>query len=349
MRDPTDETLACWNDDEEPSPRPQGVFTAVSVGRSMPAPSGPTRQLTCWGSNSLGQATPPAGAFTAVSVGELFACGLRTDGTLACWGDDHYLQSSPPSGTFTSIDAGRRHACAIPTGGGIVCWGQDRSGQVSPRPTATMGNLPATTVDARAAVSWQAIALAPIVSYDVRYRRLRLGAKWGSWTVGGLARQPSAARCRWQLDVSRASRSGRMTATAASSSWSNRECTSAPFDDRSLGRSGRWHELSDAAFYRGTALRTSSDGARLSLGKVPEWAGISLVATTCPTCGSVRISWGWGSKTISLTSGSTQHRRVIRVRKFNDEAPPDLSGIAITVVSSAKKVVVDGVLITGRD
>ena len=309
-----DGTLACWNDDEESTPAPDGAFTEVSVGLGHACAVHSDGQLTCWGSNIAGQATPPEGTYTAVGVGELFSCALRTDGTVACWGDDHYLQSSAPGGTFTSIDAGRRHACAIPTDGGIVCWGQDRLGQVTPRPTAIMSGLASATVDAQVPVAWRATSLAPIVAYDVRYRRVRLGTPTGPWT----AWRTGTTAVNGSLPLA----AGRLTCVGVrardgdgrGSFWSNEQCTSTPFDDRSLGRSGRWHQLSNSAFYRGTALRTSSHGARLTLAQVPDWARISLVATTCPTCGTVRISWGWGAKTISLYSESTQHRQVIRFR-----------------------------------
>jgi hypothetical protein len=131
------------------------------------------------------------------------------------------------------------------------------------------------------------------------------------------------------------------------SGWSNPRCSTAPFDDRSLGRSGRWHRLIDPAFYRGTALRTSSRGARLTLPKVSDFAGVYLVATTCPTCGSVKVSWGWGSRTISLASDTVQHQRLIRIRRFSDDLNPGASAISVEVRSSHKKVMIDGLLIVG--
>ena len=45
------------------------------------------------------------------------------------------------------------------------------------------------------------------------------------------------------------------------SAWSSARCTTAPFDDRSLDRSGGWHERASAAYYRETALRTKRQDA----------------------------------------------------------------------------------------
>ena len=83
---------------------------------------------------------------------------------------------------------------------------------------------------------------------------------------------------------------------------------------------------------------------------MPAWAGISLVVTTCPTCGRVRVSWGlWGLRTVSLYSTTTVHRQVIRITRFDDEAPGETAVVTIRVVSSGKKVQVDGLLLVGPD
>ena len=285
----SDGSVACWKlfAQGEPVVAPDGEFTAVTSGWGHACAIRTDQTVTCWGSDSLGEATPPDGTFTAVSAGDVFTCGIRTNGSVACWGDDHYQQSSPPTGTFEALDAGRRHACAIRTGGGVACWGQDRLGQLDPRPTSTIGPLPAVSLDARQPVTWRANSLAPITSYDVRYRRGRIGDDPGPWTawrsattaVGGTLALPSG---RYTCAEVRA-----RDDDAGLSRWSNQECTNAPFDDRSLHRSGPWHELAGPAYYRDTALRASAKGASLTSATFPKWARVSIVATTCPTCGKV--------------------------------------------------------------
>ena len=44
--------------------------------------------VTCWGSNTFGQADAPAGGFTQVSAGWRHSCGRRPDATVVCWGSD---------------------------------------------------------------------------------------------------------------------------------------------------------------------------------------------------------------------------------------------------------------------
>jgi hypothetical protein len=70
---------------------------------------------------------------------------------------------------------------------------------------------------------------------------------------------------------------------------------------------------------------------------------IALVATTCPTCGKVRVYWGSTLlRTISLSSAITVNRKLITVTTFTGTRTGTLS---IQVYSSDKKVIIDGVAI----
>ena len=70
---------------------------------------------------------------------------------------------------------------------------------------------------------------------------------------------------------------------------------------------------------------------------------ISIVATTCSTCGSVRVYWGSTLlRTISLHSSTTINKRVISVTTFTSARSGTLS---VRVYGSGKKVIVDGVAV----
>ncbi len=70
---------------------------------------------------------------------------------------------------------------------------------------------------------------------------------------------------------------------------------------------------------------------------------IAIVATTCSTCGTVRVYLGSTLlKTISLKSTTTVNRKLITVTTFTSARTGTLS---IKVYSSGKKVVIDGVAI----
>lgn len=70
---------------------------------------------------------------------------------------------------------------------------------------------------------------------------------------------------------------------------------------------------------------------------------IAIVATTCSTCGSVKVYWGSKLlRTISLRSASTVNRRLITVTTSNSARKATLT---IKVSTSSRKVVIDGVAI----
>ncbi|HEY0777049.1 MAG TPA: hypothetical protein VGD56_03690, partial [Gemmatirosa sp.] len=109
----------------------------VSAGQSTACAVMRGRNLTCWGNNAAGQASPPGdSAFTQVSVGTAHACALRLDGSIACWGANGGGQASPPSGTgFRSVSAGTNYTCAVRGDGTLTCWGDDpasRTGRTNP-------------------------------------------------------------------------------------------------------------------------------------------------------------------------------------------------------------------------
>lgn len=78
---------------------------------------------------SLINQTKPEGHFTALSVGTGIACALRSDGRIECWGatgafvphDSHGRFS--PTGQFKAVAAGEDHVCGLRTNGAITCWG----------------------------------------------------------------------------------------------------------------------------------------------------------------------------------------------------------------------------------
>ena len=62
--------------------------------------------LTCWGSNTLGQATAHAGdashRWVYVSAGMSFNCGLTMEGNFYCWGSNSFGQTTIPA-TFPGL------------------------------------------------------------------------------------------------------------------------------------------------------------------------------------------------------------------------------------------------------
>jgi hypothetical protein len=336
--------LACWGYDYsgQASP-PAGAYVAVAAGFYHACAIGADGALVCWGDDHYGQASPPPGSFTALAAGGLYNCALSTDSSLACWGSNQVGQANPPAGAFQSISAGAAHACATRIDGTFACWGNDQFGEVTPRPTASRATLPTWLSTGAVPLRWSARpALAPVTSYDVRYRRARWNGGFGSlvtWLSATAVK--SATFSAWKgytycFSVRAHDADGRI------SLWTSETCTAIPVDDRSLTRSGSWIAGTGTAYYRSTYLRSSSYGARLSrTGVVAK--RIALLATLCATCGSVKVYWGSTLlKTISLYSSTTLNRKLITVATFTSARSGTLS---IKISSTRKKVIVDGVAI----
>jgi len=123
------------------------------------------------------------------------------------------------------------------------------------------------------------------------------------------------------------------------SPWSKQVCTARPIDDRALTASKGWSRSTSKVFWNGTATTSSKKGVTLTRAGV-HLNTVGVLATTCPTCGTITISVG-NTKIgrVNLHASSTQ-RRVLRL------LPPfsqRIGAVHITVTSRGKRVQVDGV------
>lgn len=156
-------SVACWGN--LGSPTLSGTAVYVDSGRYHACAVVDTaydRRLECWGSNSLGQASPPTalqlplyvGAHEEVSAGGYHSCAITDRGFLQCWGYDAYRQASgqhpnyPQSSWATDqggffdfplrweqVDAGLYHTCALrstSSSDNVYCWGHNSYGQSTP-------------------------------------------------------------------------------------------------------------------------------------------------------------------------------------------------------------------------
>jgi len=208
---------------------------------------------------------------------------------------------------------------------------------------AMIDTLPTWTPSTGIALEWGGIDGNWLVtSFDVRYRRAAWNggfgtyATWKSGTTaefGTFTASPGATYC---FSVrANDSHSGH-------SAWTSESCTAVPLDDRSLTRSSGWTAATGSAYYRGTALRATAVGTKLTrTGVVAK--RIALLATTCPTCGTVKVYLGSTLlKTVSLISKTTVNQRLMTVATFSAAQSGTL---VIKVSSSGKRVVIDGVAI----
>lgn len=191
-------------------------------------------------------------------------------------------------------------------------------------------------------VAWSAADWSTVVSKDVRFR----AALWN----GGFGEPGS-----WQSETTAdsvvfdgtAGTTYCFSARARDSlshlgTWSAERCAATPVDDRTLTRTSSWTRGASSSFYLGTYTSTKTKGASLTRTGLRA-KHVSLLVTTCRTCGQVKVSFnGTTLGTYSLTSSTTVRKKLISVKTFDSVQTGTLK---IQVVSSTgRSVYLDGVI-----
>lgn len=207
------------------------------------------------------------------------------------------------------------------------------------KPTAAIGAQPVWRASTSVPLTWSGTG----ASFDVLYKRAAYNGTYGNlslWKNGTTAKSatftgaPGSTYCFQVRSTAANGISSDLTAPA---------CTAVPLDERSMTRSGTWTAGTGSAYYKSTYLRTTAQGARLTRTGV-QARRIAIVATTCATCGKVSVYRGSTLlKTISLYSATTKNKRVISVIAFGSVTSGTIS---IKVVTSGKKVLIDGLVIS---
>lgn len=210
-------------------------------------------------------------------------------------------------------------------------------------PSAAIASLPLWTTSTSLSVRWSSIAgTSPVVSYDVRYRRAAWNGSFGALATWRGATSSTSATFGASTGATYCFSVRARDAGGGLSGWTGETCTAIPLDDRSLARSSGWTAGTGTAYYRSTYLRSSSYGARLVRTSVRA-RRIAIVATTCSTCGSVRVYWGSTLlRTISLRSTATVNRKILSVADFGSTRSGTLT---IKVYSSGRRALIDGLVI----
>jgi hypothetical protein len=210
-------------------------------------------------------------------------------------------------------------------------------------PTAAIASLPSVVTTTAIPIRWSSSkGTAAVASYDVRVRRAAWNGSFGGYVLWLSAKAASSATFA-ALPGSTYCFSVRARDTLGLvSPWTPDTCTAVPLDDRSLARAGSWIAGTSSAYYRSTFVRSATYGARLvRTGVVAKQ--ITLVATTCPTCGTLQVYWGSTLlKSISLRSSTIVYKKLITVTTFTTARSGTLT---IKVTSSGKRVIVDGLAI----
>jgi hypothetical protein len=174
----------------------------------------------------------------------------------------------------------------------------------------------------------------------VTYRWTTNGKRWSTRTMQ-LGRRATAVTVKAAAGATYCFRVTRLDAVG-NAATSARKCTAVPLDNGALTATKQWSTASNAAYYRGTAARTSTRGATLTRRNVSA-KRLSIVATTCPTCGGVQAYWK-GKKLgrpVSLKSKKTLHRQVVPIAVVPSTKNATL---VLKVTTTGKPVLIDGLL-----
>ena len=127
--------------------------------------------------------------------------------------------------------------------------------------------------------------------------------------------------------------------------WTAETCTAVPLDDRSLTKSSGWLAKTDVTpsrYYNNTYAYTTTLNKYVTRTLV-QARRIAIVATTCSTCGSIKVYWNSKLiKTVSLKTTATVYHKVILVATFSSVQKGTLK---LVVSTSGKRIYLDGVAI----
>jgi hypothetical protein len=196
-------------------------------------------------------------------------------------------------------------------------------------------------LDRRVSVSWGAFdSYSGVGAYSVGYHRwtaagaVRTNVPWLTSTTATGATfpaQPGSTYCVRATATDRAKN--------PSPAWSPRRCFALPLDDQALLRRGKWASRANAPdYFLGTYIQSKQTGASARRKVVAR--RLVLIATRCPTCGSVTVRWrGNVLKTIDLVAPELRPSEVIPIVSFERRFE---GTVRLDVVSAGKTVRIEG-------
>ncbi|MGZ4592337.1 MAG: DUF1906 domain-containing protein [Actinomycetes bacterium] len=223
--------------------------------------------------------------------------------------------------------------------GGV--WNHLKSSKPSVRLTWPTSTTPFTTAGSTRVTWLGAVTASAIKSYDVRYQKARWNGLFSPWTYLKTWQKTTATGKSKSLprgydycfSVRAHNRAGATTA------WTPARCLARALDDRSLAASKGWARAKKSGYYDRTYTTTSRKGVTLTL-RSARVARLGVVATTCPTCGTVRVTvTGKYVGTINLYSPTTRRQQMLTLPRFSRRT----GDVVLKVVSAnGRRVQIDG-------
>lgn len=189
-------------------------------------------------------------------------------------------------------------------------------------------------------VAWSAEdALSGVASFDVRYRQAAKASGFGARkgfrsktrkSKASFVGKPGSTYCFAARAYDRAANRSR---------YGKEHCTAVPLDDRMLRGRQDWKALKRKKAYRRTALLTTRRGATLSARGVRART-LALIATRCGRCGTVEVRHA--GRLVGTVDLATKPYGAGLVNKLPGTKRVRNGSVTMTVVSSGRRVVIDG-------
>ncbi len=182
-------------------------------------------------------------------------------------------------------------------------------------PAITGTTLPAVTLTGSATYAWTGSDDRGVASYDVRLRSATSGSALGTWQYPGSWQKRTGGS---QATTLKAGVTSCLSVRARDwqgnvSGWTAQRCTAMALDQGALAKGGKWTTQNSPKYYFGSLLSTTSKGATLQRSGTRTDA-VWVVATTCPTCGSVEVlDDGVRIATVSLKSSTSRYKALVAV------------------------------------
>ena len=74
---------------------------------------------------------PDGDDWTLLAVGAFHSCAMDVSGDVSCWGMDDDGQATPEEATYINIWSGADFTCGLTMDGGLICWGANDDNQVA--------------------------------------------------------------------------------------------------------------------------------------------------------------------------------------------------------------------------
>jgi hypothetical protein len=215
-------------------------------------------------------------------------------------------------------------------------------------PTISVKALPTATLAASVPIRW--IAADPansdgspsgVTSVTVRYKRAPWNGGYGLWTTlattsGSSATLPLSRGYTYCVEATARDASGNASA------WSAPTCTARALDDRSFPTASGWSRKTSSHYYAGTYTTTTRYGVTLARSGT-SGDRVAIVATTCQTCGSIRVSIGSHVLgTINLHASATHYQQLFVLPRYSLRS----GTVSVRSTSSGKLVQIDGLVIS---